>query len=373
MRMTPEIQHGSFRAELNLSWMVRSAGCANSARHVRSRKAPRGGWHSVCVDLPADLREAIEGALGATPVAELGPAVEGLIARYRSPAEPGPEAILARPVDVLAYAAYRMPATYAAVLAALTQLAVAVPEPWHPRRLLDLGGGTGAAVWAATDVFGGLPEMTVLDRVPEALGLGRRLAAARPALRSVQWTQWRHGTDAAAIPPADLVTISYLLGELPEPERDRLVAAAGSGAGAVVVVEPGTPAGHLRVLAARDALLAAGLHIVAPCPHAGQCPIRSPDWCHFAVRVNRSALHRRAKGATLGHEDEKFSYVAAVRDPGPASGPAAARVLRHPVYGKGLVRLRLCAPGGDAEEVIVSKRQGERYRAARDLAWGDTW
>jgi ribosomal protein RSM22 (predicted rRNA methylase) len=59
-------------------------------------------------------------------------------------------------------------------------------------------------------------------------------------------------------------------------------------------------------------------------------------------------------------------------------------VLRHPVYGKGQVRLRLCAPEGDAGdvrgraapwvgEVIVSKRHGERYRAARDLAWGDAW
>jgi ribosomal protein RSM22 (predicted rRNA methylase) len=200
-----------------------------------------------------------------------------------------------------------MPATYAAVRAALTQLAAAAPEPWRPRRLLDLGGGTGAAAWAATDVFGGLAEVTVLDRVPEALGLGRRLAAARPALRSVQWTPWRHGIDAPAIPPADLVTISYLLGELPGPARDRLVAAAGAGAAAVVVVEPGTPAGYGRVLAAREVLLAAGLRIVAPCPHSAQCPVREPDWCHFAIRVNRSALHRRAKGATLGHEDEKFS------------------------------------------------------------------
>jgi ribosomal protein RSM22 (predicted rRNA methylase) len=323
------------------------------------------------VDLPADLRAALEDALNATPVGELAPAVDGLIARYRSPDAPSHdgEAILARPVDVLAYAAYRMPATYAAVRAALAQVASVLAAP---RRLLDLGGGTGAAAWAATDVFPSLTELLVLDRVPAALRLGRRLAAARPALRSAGFEEWTHGAGVDSLPPADLATISYLLGELPESTRGRLVAAAARSARAVVVVEPGTPAGYGRVLAARHALLGAGLRIVAPCPHEALCPLASSDWCHFAVRVNRSALHRRAKGASLGYEDEKFGYVAAVRDPSTLAA-RPARVLRHPVYGKGLVRLRLCTPSGAAADEIISKRQGDRYRAARDLGWGDPW
>jgi ribosomal protein RSM22 (predicted rRNA methylase) len=327
------------------------------------------------VDLPADLREALDAALGRTPVAELAPAVESLIARYRAPgADPVDEAILARPVEVLAYAAYRMPATYAAVRAALTQVAGAVPD-LQPRSLLDLGGGTGAATWAATDVFPGLAELTILDRVPAALRLGERLAGARPALRAARWEEWTQRAEETPLRSADLVTISYVLGELPEPARDALLGAAVRAATkAVVVVEPGTPAGYGRVLAAREALISAGQRVVAPCPHERPCPLpAASDWCHFAVRVNRSATHRRAKGATLGYEDEKFSYVAAVRDPADLSEAGPARVLRHPAYGKGLVRLRLCAPTGTATDEIISKRQGERYRAARDLAWGDAW
>jgi ribosomal protein RSM22 (predicted rRNA methylase) len=139
----------------------------------------------------------------------------------------------------------------------------------------------------------------------------------------------------------------------------------------MAVVEPGTPAGYSRVLAAREALLAAGFRVVAPCPHQAPCPLREPDWCHFAVRINRSSLHRRVKGAQLGYEDEKFAYVVGIRDQLPQ--PPPARVLRHPVTRKGLVALRLCTREGTVAPETVSKRQGDRYRAARDLVWGDPW
>src|SRR6202042_3033012 len=83
-------------------------------------------------------------------------------------------------------------------------------------------------------------------------------------------------------PRADLVTASYVLAELPEK------AAAGtardlwaSAAQMLVLVEPGTPAGFARIRAARDALIEAGGHVVAPCTHDKACPLSDSDWCHF--------------------------------------------------------------------------------------------
>jgi ribosomal protein RSM22 (predicted rRNA methylase) len=140
-----------------------------------------------------------------------------------------------------------------------------------------------------------------------------------------------------------------------------------------VLVEPGTPAGYRRILTARQQLIDAGLGIVAPCPHSGPCPLVGADWCHFAARVNRSSLHRRIKGGTLGHEDEKFSYVAAVRGPSVPEFSGRGRVLRHPQRRKGLVGLRLCRPDGTAGDVVVSKRHREEYRAAKDIEWGEEW
>jgi ribosomal protein RSM22 (predicted rRNA methylase) len=106
---------------------------------------------------------------------------------------------------------------------------------------------------------------------------------------------------------------------------------------------------------------------VAPCPHAGECPMAGADWCHFAARAPRSALHRRVKGGELGHEDEKFSFVAAAREPAP---PVAGRVLRHPRVRGGHVLLQACTPEGLAR-LTVARSDGARFRAARDLRWGD--
>src|SRR6185369_10921633 len=113
--------------------------------------------------------------LSGVAVRDVAAAVDRLIERYRA-GEPAEDPILTGPVAVLAYAAYRMPATYAAARSALAALRRAVPA-FTPRRHLDVGGGTGAAAWAVADAFDSVAEVSVLDRVPEALALGQKLGA----------------------------------------------------------------------------------------------------------------------------------------------------------------------------------------------------
>jgi ribosomal protein RSM22 (predicted rRNA methylase) len=339
-------------------------------------------------DLPRDLAAALDAAASDLPLRELEASVERLITRYRSPGRAA-RPILATHLDAVAYAAYRMPATWAAVRATLTAVAQRLPG-LGPRTLVDVGGGSGAAAWAAGDVFPSLTDIVVLDQVGDALELGRRLArdAYSGALRHAEWRRVRF---PAEIPEADLVTVSYVLSELSVEDQSALVRASALGAGTIAVVEPGTPDGYRRIMAARDTLIAMGLRVAAPCPHSDACPlIGTRDWCHFAARVHRSPLHRRLKGGDLGHEDEKFAYVVATRAPVPES---PARVLRHPQIRKGLVMMQLCEPGNAASatsetpeteapgtsqrsqtsQVLVSKRQGDTYRAARDVEWGDLW
>ncbi len=308
--------------------------------------------------LPEALQEALATTLGTT---DLAAASALLSERYR---EPGTGRPVARSRDeVLAYAAARLPATYAAARAVFGEVAARTPA-LTPRTHLDLGSGPGTALWAAREAWPTITDRSALEAEPEMRRLARELAGFDPSGGSVP--------DAIPDGPFDLVSAVYLLGELPPAGLAETVRRAWAVcAGALVLVEPGTPAGSARILAARELLLGLGGTIVAPCPHGRACPLASlpGEWCHFAVRVARSQAHRTAKRAQLGHEDEKFAYVAVVRTPGT---PAVARVLRHPQLRPGHVVLELCAADGVHTET-VSKRQGERYRRARSLDWGSAF
>ncbi|HEX4812954.1 MAG TPA: small ribosomal subunit Rsm22 family protein [Nonomuraea sp.] len=320
--------------------------------------------------LPDDLRAALDRALSRYSAHELSRSVAQLTERYRA-GTPAELRHMRTPVDVAAYAAYRMPATFAAASTAMRQ-AAALAAGFEPGTHLDVGGGTGAAVWAAGRTWPSLGQVTVIEHDPHVIDLGRRLARGSEAA-AVRGAVWRRASVRPGLdrPPADLVTMSYALGELPEQQRADVVRWLAADAAMVIVVEPGTPAGYATVAAAREALAGQGMTILAPCPHDGRCPIeRGHDWCHFSVRLPRTSLHRQVKAGTLSFEDEKFSYVAATARRWPRAG---ARVLRHPRKRKGVVSLRLCTEEDGVHDVIVSKRQGDLYRLARDTGWGDPW
>ena len=316
----------------------------------------------------------------------LSAGVQRLMTAYRSGEVPDAP-VLGAKADAAAYAAYRMPATVAATGQALRELQRSLPD-WAPRTLLDFGAGTGGAAWAVADQLPSVESMILLEQSADAIRLGQAILAASeaPSLRAASWRTWRlpaadagagdagagHAGAEAAV--ADLATAAYVLGELSQAQQAALVALAAEAAPAVLFVEPGTPAGHRRILAARAQLLAAGSVIAAPCPHQLDCPLDVPgDWCHFGARLQRSAVHRQAKGADLSYEDEKYSYVAAVRPGGEPVAAAQGRVVRRPQQRKGLVMLSLCARDGTLRRDLVGKSKGEVYRQARKISWGDPW
>ena len=277
--------------------------------------------------------------------------VETLSAAYRGEQ---PSRAARTPAQVAAYLAYRAPATFAAAASVFRQVAVQRPE-WRPRSLLDVGAGPGVAAWAAVEQWPSLSELMLVEIEPAMIAAGREL---------VPDATWIESDVTNARGPADLVVASYVLGELSTVPADHLWAQTDD---TIAFVEPGTPAGYRRVLDARAAVLEAGGHTVAPCPHDLACPLPADDWCHFAVRLPRSRLHRHAKGVELGYEDEKFAFAALSRDRVP---PAAARIIRQPQPRSGHVNLVTCEPDGIRERTI-SRKQGALYKEARGVAWGD--
>jgi SAM-dependent methyltransferase len=207
----------------------------------------------------------------------------------------------------LAYAAARMPACYAALEAALGEVAARRPG-WRPASMLDFGAGPATAVWAAQRVWRQAPldalavepaagmawlggEIQERQRQAYEQAAAQRAAqrqAAGPAMEGRAGEEAGGGEEeeeeeeaAAAVPPPrlrwmyklppwyrgaqgrryDLVTAGYVLGELRgEAERRRCVdelwrrTAPG---GVLLLLEPGTPAGAGHIQAARRQLLEA--------------------------------------------------------------------------------------------------------------------
>ncbi len=256
---------------------------------------------------------------------------------------------------VTAYLATRFPATRAAARKVGEEVARRVD--FAPESLLDLGAGCGAAALALREVWPSLEVISALEHSTAMAALGRKLLPG---------ASWRTADfrGPVAYGPHDVVVFGYSYGEAGEECLEKAWAAAEK---LLIVIEPGTPAGFKRVLGAREWLIGKGAAIAAPCPSAATCP--SEDWCHFAVRLNRSSLHRRLKEGALGYEDEKYSYVAAWRG---ELGPGAPRVLRHPRIEPGWIQLELCrAP--EVEKRNVTKKAKDAFRRARKAEWGDAF
>jgi ribosomal protein RSM22 (predicted rRNA methylase) len=280
-------------------------------------------------------------------------------------------------MDALAYTVTRLPATYAAAWNALGRLEERSPD-FAPRSVLDLCAGPGSASWAAVETWPSIESLTQIDANAMLLQLGEKLAAsaASPVLRTARRIGANLlGTDilkeGAIDSTADVAVLSYALVEFRPAEQQRVLATAWRQCtGAVVLVEPGTPQGYETILRARDFLLQTGARILAPCPHQARCPLIAPDWCHFQQRVARSRDHMILKAAEVPYEDEKFSYLIAVREN--LFRPAdAGRILARPQIDNRAFTAKVCKPDGSAALVSILKRDKAAFKQARKKDWGD--
>lgn len=317
--------------------------------------------------LPAFLGAALASKLENVSRAALRGRAQAISDTYRTG---GSSSVIRTPDDSLAYALVRMPATYAAVRAALRQTADIVPD-FAPRSLLDVGAGPGTASWAAADAWPSLERITLLDSNPRLLDLAQEFRQAPGAPQAGLSAVRGNIVDALGeVSRADVVLASYVLTEIAlEAAADTVAALWRLTEKLLVIVEPGTPDGFKRILRYRDVLLAQGAAIVAPCSHEGICPLSTGDrWCHFSARLPRSRDHLLTKSANVPFEDEKFSYLVAGKGFGDLD--RGRRILTTPRVGKAAIALTLCAPQAPAD-IAIARGDKDAYRAAKRLDWGD--
>ncbi len=297
------------------------------------------------------------------PVAELKSAYEFISQSYRA----GTKITLNAPAMQLAYVQARMPAT----VAVLGEVAVHL-EPYQDQiqTLLDLGSGPGSVIWGLSPKLK-LQNILCIDQTTGLLNLGKNILEHSHLKLNVAWQQG--DLTHLKLPEKsqfDLVTLSYVLNELPSPARMKLVVSAWEKTEKfLMLVEPGTPQGFQNIRDARELLIKQGAHIIAPCTHKNICPMSGEDWCHFSQRLQRSKTHMGMKG-TLPYEDEKYSYLIATKME--LFERPLARVVKKPTSSSGMVELDLCSNRG-LTRAKITKRQGSVYKAARKTEWGDGW
>ncbi len=199
-------------------------------------------------------------------------------------------------------------------------------------RVLDIGSGTGASLWAlamtaeeqgteelefeAWDGEGGvLKELAELwSRFHESERLGEIKLRSRKVILGGS-RSWRFPNISE---PFDLVIVSNLVNELATASLGlkatllrRMMAKLLSDTGRLVVVEPALAEPSRQLTQLRDLLLAKGERSAPiPCGHAGPCPLnREPkDWCHFGVRWSVPP-HRRELERLLRHQSGELKYA----------------------------------------------------------------
>jgi len=187
----------------------------------------------------------------------------------------------------------------------------------NAQSIRDYGGGPGTFLWSLLD-YTQPTQYTNIDLNEPLLQVFSQL---RDHFDAKDYAFCRHQDylKSQIKTNVDLSVFSYTLCE--NPKAFTVLEQALLNSQQLLIVEPGTPAGFGTILRARQILLDQKWQILAPCTTKAHCPMQpnadsaSDDWCHFALRLNRTKLQMFLKDAQRGHEDEKFAYLIASREP----------------------------------------------------------
>lgn len=313
--------------------------------------------------LPEELKTNLEEISNKYKQTELKNAYSNISERYMNQQRTG-TTLLSSEIDVVSYANARMPATYTAVHSAIENSYKYIKDI-EIKSLLDVGSGTGAATWAANEIFD-FKEITCVEREENMLKFGKKLMQ-NTNLEKAEWTL-KDITVGVLMEKADFVVSSYMLNEIKEEQKETVLKKLWQSTNKFLfIIEPGTPENYKSMMRYKKALIEQGATIIAPCPQGTECKLPEYDWCHFTCRIERTKIHKNLKDAESPFEDEKYIYLLASKEE--ISG-TQNRVLRHPKISKGYVELKICTPNGIEEEKIT-KKDGEKYKKARKIGAGE--
>ena len=238
---------------------------------------------------------------------------------------------------------------------------------WTPpcRTVFDFGCGSGVASRRVIEAFGpgAFDSLRVWDHAAQACDFATQKAAeAFPGLDVSQATVGFLRSDE----PIGLLVLSHVVNELDEVARANLLELTRR-AEAILWCEPGTK-DTSRLLGSFHETLRKSFRVVAPCTHAGTCPVLQPgkerDWCHFfappppAIYADPTWV-RFGQRAGIDLRSLPYAFLAFDRRPAGEVDPKWGRVIGRTEAFKPYTRFLNCSASG-LEELAVHKRDDPR-------------
>ena len=276
--------------------------------------------------------------------------------------------IISNSNQALSYVSSRMPETAVVINNVLSILNKIINISNEINSVLDLGSGTGSALWALENFLKSNTDVLAIEKQEAMLNCSKELS--KNLNLNIDYMQEDVLSKAASqIENKDMVLESFMLNEMSENDRRKTLDLMISKSDKLIIlIEPGTPVSYQKMMQDRDYLLSKDLHLILPCMHANKCPLQN-DYCNFSVRVNRTKISKQIKNASLGYEDEKYFYLIFSKQP--FENKFDNMVLRKPVYRKSCVDLKLCNNCGDVKNITITKNNKQNYATAKDLKHGD--
>jgi ribosomal protein RSM22 (predicted rRNA methylase) len=258
-------------------------------------------------------------------------------------------------------------------------------EQTSPLRVLDLGSGTGAAIWGLLSYLhdegkATAPDITLTDSLTENLSEAenfsrhfiKQFPGIIPRLSFEKFDLRKPGDipeKIKSIGMFHLITIMNVLNELDEAGDSALLETLMSlldEHGAIIMIEPATRTQSRRLLRFRDLAVQQGATIYSPCTRQGNCPalIKEDDWCHTEVEWKRpsfiEAIDDRVGTLRLSL---KSTYMILRKDDITISEALAQKNLYRAVSErfdeKGRIRSFLCGENGRYEHIINKRDLNE--------------
>lgn len=286
-----------------------------------------------------------------------------------------------RPELLRAYGLYAFPQTFVRTQWVLQEL-TALGRLETPKKVLDLGCGTGAASAAIRSWFGDKSvNFHLVDQSPESLAIASQLftdvwPGTRVSTQRVNASGW------TSPEKFDLAVCSFALGEMffGQPAAEAMgwmksVARSLNPNGWIVILEPALKETTERLMELRDRVAAEGWEIAAPCPHHQPCPIRKEGkyWCHEVRNWPvPSSLQRLNSQLGRNVHELKFSFLVARPPTGPLP-PSPSRLVAPVSRLKGRWATRVCDSSGQLLDIVIpkSKVDDELRLTLKSLERGD--